>query len=360
MGAVHRPPPHAIVVVPALGGLRPEIRGRDGLERLRPETEHRGESAAADAVPFHRCEVVAAHQRSGKKLQHGGLQCPEGSSEADDRARLARHLAGVAHELAQRVNRRAAKRVSLPDRRRQPERPHDALGHVTDVHRLEPRIGARERHHRGEAQQPREQIEECVFAPEDHRWLDDRPVETGRRHRRLGFALAPEVAARSGGIGIECAHVYEPAHARRLAGGDHVVGEIDVRLLERLAAGFVQDSDKVDDGRRAPREARQLVRAVDIGRDDADRGQHEEGPRLVARSCRDDHALAPGNQAIHDLAADETAAPHDKNRPLGHRSHFIFVGAGLPALDGCRRRARDGARPRPRLRRSGMRLCRTQ
>ena len=175
---------------------------------------------------------------------------PAWIGRASDRARrsgasLPVTFAYVANELAQRVDPRAAERIGASDRRRQAKRIGDALGDIADVHGLEPRLRAGQRHDRQEAQKAREKIEERILASEDHRRPEDRPIEPGGRHDRLGFALASKVPARARRIGIERAHVDEPAHSRCGARRDHRARE-DRRApsgtcLPSFRSGFRRD-----------------------------------------------------------------------------------------------------------------------
>ena len=87
------------------------------------------------------------------------------------------------------------------------QRSHERLSDVADEHRLKARVGARQRDDREQALESREQVEESILAPEDHRWLEYRPREAGGRDNRLRFAFRGEVAARALRVRAQRAHV---------------------------------------------------------------------------------------------------------------------------------------------------------
>ena len=95
---------------------------------------------------------------------------------------------------------------------------------------------------------PREQVQERILGPEDDARAKDRPVELRHLDDRLGRALGAQITAGTGGIGIERAHLHQPANARGGAGGGQVPRKLDVHARERIAPGFVQDAD--EDSRR--------------------------------------------------------------------------------------------------------------
>jgi hypothetical protein len=123
----------------------------------------------------------------------------------------------------------------------------DGLDHVADVDRRELRLRAGQRQHRRAAQQCAEARIQAVAGPEDHRRLEQRPVQARGLHRGLRFATRFQVVA-AAAAGVERAHLQQPRHAGELAGGDHQLHQLDVRTAEAAAvvAGFVEDADQVD------------------------------------------------------------------------------------------------------------------
>ena len=193
---------------------------------------------------------------------------------------------------------------------------------VADVDGLELHLRARQRHHRKEVQERREPVQEIVLSAEDHRRLENRPVEPGRRDGRFGLALAREIAARPHGIGVERAHLHEPRHAGRPACGDEAPRDPDVDVGERLRARLVEDSDKIDHCRRAGRERGYRRRVADVGFEYLDGRQKEQVARDHAPACRNDDAVSTIDERGDDVAADEAGSPddHDSGERHGQRA----------------------------------------
>ena len=252
---------------------------------------------------------------------------PSVAPSANDRARRAGQFSDVADELAQRVDPRSAQRVLPPDRRRQATARARRIRRHRRRYTGWNRASARgERHHRREAQQTGEQIEERVLATEDHGRLEDRPVEPGGRDRRLGLALAAQIPARARRIGVQARSCGQPAHAGGLARGDgvprqarralsaNVCPPVSLRIPTRLTTAVTPCASRA-----------RHRRVADVGLDDIDRRQHVEVLRVVPAPRRNDDTPA---------VADEPARRRDDRR--------------------SRRRPRRGSsrRPLPEARRS--------
>jgi hypothetical protein len=170
------------------------------------------------------------------------------------------------------------------------------------------------------AQQSGEQVEEGILATEDHRRLEDGPVELRSDDRRLGFALAALVAAGAVRVRIERTHLDEAPDAGGLAGGDAAPRHADVHVGKRLAPGLVEDADEVDHRIGAVGEPRQGFSVRRVRFVDFDRRQQDQVPCVIAATRGYDDAMAGRRQAPDDVASDEAAASHDKDGLLVHRA----------------------------------------
>ena len=74
----------------------------------------------------------------------------------------------------------------------------DRARHVVDVHRLEAGAGRSQHDHRQQPREVREQVEEMVLAPEDHRRPQDggwKALALGRQDQLLGLAFGAQIRA---------------------------------------------------------------------------------------------------------------------------------------------------------------------
>jgi len=184
---------------------------------------------------------------------------------------------------------------------------------VSYPHRRQPRARPRERQRqRDRAQQPREAIREIVAWPEDHRGLEDRPLQVRAgliADHAFATALAAQVMAwAEPGIRIERADVQQAVDTRTSAGLDQPAHQLDVHLLEAapVVPALVQDPDQVDDRPLPGAERRELALVVNVGRDQLERGERAEvaGTGRVARRHGDLPAGAGERRA--QVRADET------------------------------------------------------
>ncbi len=258
---------------------------------------------------------------------------------------MAGQLADEGNQLAQRVHVRATEGIFLPDRRVVGERMIEAMRDIAHEDGLESRLRGGDRHHRKMALERGEQVEEPILAAEDHRRLENRPVEPRGDDRRLRFALAPQVPGRPLGIGIERAHLHEAAHAGGAARGDDLLRELRVHARERVAARLVQDADEIDDRRGAGGEPRERRGVVDVAFDHVDGRQQDEVTRGFAPARGHDHALARAHEPAHQMTADEAAAAQHQNG-LGSHRHGTLAAIGETASAPAGEIVRGGTIPR--------------
>ena len=186
-----RPPCAPIGVVAAMLARRArDTSGAMAASDAGIDAEQRRKRAVADAVLLHRREVVAAHRRARQELEQRACSRPRAGGSATIGRSCPVSLPTKRHELAQRVDVGPTQRISLPDRRIVAERVDEAMRDIaariragTASARAAIAITGRWRIER------REQIEKPVLAAEDHRGLEDRPLEP--RARRSPPRLRP-------------------------------------------------------------------------------------------------------------------------------------------------------------------------
>ncbi len=91
-----------VVTAPCRG--RREILRSDCLQRGRGDTENSRKRAVADAVLFHRSEIVAAHHWTGQQFQHARLQQRERRGRAAGSDACGRSAPHVGNQIAQAVD----------------------------------------------------------------------------------------------------------------------------------------------------------------------------------------------------------------------------------------------------------------
>ena len=131
--------------------------------------------------------------------------------------------------------------------------------------------------HRRKPRAAREQIEKAVAASEDDRGPEDRPRQPRVAHDALGFALRSQVPAGPCRIGVERAHVQEPAYAPRRQASTTLRASSTCACSKLCAAAaVVQHADQVDRGVRAVEERRERRGIVHVGVGHVHGGQQDQ------------------------------------------------------------------------------------
>ena len=237
-----------------------------------------------------------------------------------------RRLRGDAHDLLQGECFRAAQLVALVTGGASGQRLGEGGGDIADVDGREARAGARQRQHPGaQAQQRGKAIGQRIARPENHRRLEDGPVEgrAGGAYQSFGLAFGAQVVTRAAlGIGIECAHVQQPRHARLRHRVQQPRGEFDVRTAKSGAAkaALVEDPTNIDDGIGAVDAAAKEVRVVDVADRELDARQRHQIESVASGTRQHAQLVAGAGEAIDQLLADEAGAAGDTDaaRPLDH------------------------------------------
>ncbi len=96
---------------------------------------------------------------------------------------------------------------------------------------------------------------------------------------------------------------------------------------ERIASGFVQDADEIDDGGRPRHQPGERCLVEHIRLDDLDGRQEDQVLGLLATACRHDNFVSRGRQSRDQMAPDKAAAAqhHDARGP--HR-HSVLAATG--------------------------------
>ena len=261
----------------------------------------------------------------------------------------------VLDQLAQRVRLGPAQVVALAVRVAVGQRGDDRARHVADVHRLEARLRAGEHDHRQEARQRREQVEERVLGPEDHRGAEhgDREI-LGRRAPRArrcpwsaGTRRAPAGRRRARSCAAAAAR---PPRGRRstTACGSSTCTAREIRAVVVRAAlvappaPAVQHADQVDRPRRSPRRAaRARPAALTSASHHLDRGQQDAGAWRARGG-----ASAPSRCAPRAASAATRWRPTKPEPPTTSTSCHAASRAVSSRLRGFARRLAPGIMPR--------------
>jgi hypothetical protein len=110
--------------------------------------------------------------------------------------------------------------------------------------------------------------------------------------------------------------VNHASAARLHGGGSHTAGALNVQRLEALAAAFIQDCDKVDDGVGLAHCRRNTSIILNVNVNGLDLVGHRPrqvilGDLGVTRSDPDD--IADAGQAPNNAPADEPGATENRN-----------------------------------------------
>ena len=224
---------------------------------------------------------------------------------------------GELHQLAQRVDPRSGQLVRLAEGVPVVERVDEGVRDIADPHGLEAHVGAADRNGGEEAGERGEGVQEAVFRSEDHRRLEDRPVERRGAHHGLAVALAALVHRGTLRVRSERAHVQVPPNAGPGAAGHDPPGQFDVRAGELRSIGrparSLEDSDEIDDRIVAAQQLIEGVVTADVAFDDLDGRQHDQVTRARSVARGDGRPQSAVDQAGDDVTADEAGSADDED-----------------------------------------------
>ncbi len=253
--------------------------------RLQPEP---GETVVgADAVDLQRPIVVAREGPARHEIHDKRLQPRHDIRQADDPAAPAGELGNELDYFAQRVDLRAAQLISLAAGRAAMQTGSKGFDHVVDEYRLKSRIGLGQRKNSGDgAEESREAVQERVAGSENHRGLEDGPIERGIRlaDQLLRFTLGAQIIARRVNGGLERGNLQQPCNPGRSGRLQHSAGQFGVNPPESRAAetALIEDADEVDHDVLAAEVFAQLRFVEHIAVQEAEPRQHQQVLVLLA------------------------------------------------------------------------------
>ena len=189
------------------------------------------------------------------------------------------------------------------------------LSNIADEDRLKPRHPVPDkRHHRHEARQRGETVEEIILRAKDHGWAQHHRAVDGER-RCFARGLGALIRGRPLGIGPDRRDLDE-ASALDTGGLRHRPGARVLNRRESLTSLRREDADEVDDRIGAFRRFLDRPRKAQIGLHGHDLPDHPERlqeAREIGPAHGRAHAVAAPRQGLHHMPAEKARSAEDRD-----------------------------------------------